>query len=295
MTTTTTTSWTEESTSRFAQLGDLRVHYNDAGEGPPVVLLHGAGPGATSWSNFRGNVPDLAPRHRLLLVDQPGFGKSDKPVVNEAMFTFFARTVRELLDSLGIEKASFIGNSLGGGTTLKFALDYPDRADKLVCMAPGGGALPVLAPWDVGTKVGGLLADFFAGPSKEKMLAFFDQMLYDKSFVTDELLEERLAAATAPGMVEGMMRLFLGDGSGQRSFDPKEMELWRDIHEIQHETLLIWGRDDQILPLDGSFFMLKRMQNARLHVLPRCGHWAQVEHRDEFDRVVLDFLGAGAA
>jgi pimeloyl-ACP methyl ester carboxylesterase len=285
--------WTEESTSRFAQLGDLRVHYNDAGEGPPVVLLHGAGPGATSWSNFRGNVPELAARHRLLLVDQPGFGKSDKPAVNEPMFTFFARAVRDLLDELDIERASFIGNSLGGGTTLKFALDFPDRADKLICMAPGGGAMPVLAPWDVGTKVGGLLADFFGAPSKEKMLAFFDQMLYDKSFVTDELLEERFQAATAPGMVEGMMRLFLGDGS-PRAFDPKEMELWRDIHEIQHETLLIWGRDDQILPLDGSFFMLKRMSNARLHVLPRCGHWAQVEHSDEFNRVTLDFLGAAS-
>jgi pimeloyl-ACP methyl ester carboxylesterase len=291
---TTTQDWTEESTSRFAQLGDLRLHYNDAGDGPPVVLLHGAGPGATSWSNFRGNVPDLAARHRLLLVDQPGFGKSDKPVIKEARFTFFARAVRDLLDQLGIEEASFIGNSLGGGTTLKFALDYPERADKLVCMAPGGGALPVLAPWDVGTKVGGLLADFFGSPSKEKMLAFFDQMLYDKSFVTDELLEERFQAATAPGMVEGMMRLFLGDGSAP-TFDPKEMELWRDIHEIQHETLLIWGRDDQILPLDGSFFMIKRMSNARLHVLPRCGHWAQVEHRDEFNRVTLDFLGGGAA
>lgn len=292
--TTTTQEWTEESTSRFAELGDLRLHYNDAGEGPPVVLLHGAGPGATSWSNFRGNVPDLALRHRLLLVDQPGFGKSDKPVIKEARFTFFARAVRDLLDQLGIEKASFIGNSLGGGTTLKFALDFPDRADRLVCMAPGGGAMPVLAPWDVGTKVGALLADFFGSPSKEKMLAFFDQMLYDKSFVTDDLLEERFQAATAPGMVEGMMRLFLGDGSPP-TFDPKEMELWRDIHEIQHETLLIWGRDDQILPLDGSFFMIKRMSNARLHVLPRCGHWAQVEHREEFNRIVLDFLGGGAS
>ena len=119
-----------DTTSRFAQLENIRLHYNEAGSGDALILLHGGGPGASGWSNFKQNLPGLSEHFRVLLVDQPMFGLSDKPDIEEHYFDFSARAVLQLMDSLDIEKAHFLGNSLGGGTTFRFALTYPDRASR---------------------------------------------------------------------------------------------------------------------------------------------------------------------
>jgi len=279
---------TETETSRFAQLGDLRIHYNDIGAGYPVVMLHGGGPGASSWSNFKYNVPSLAGEFRLLLIDQPGFGKSDKPVVEEGAFTFNARAVRDLLDHLGIERAHVVGNSLGAGTTFKFALEYPDRAERLVMM--GGAAINFITPIEIGRNVASIVMDFYAAPSREKMVGFMKKMLYDDELITDELIDERLAAATTPDTVEAMKKLFEGILTGRVSGLSRDNDLWKRVGEVSHPTLLTWGRDDQILPLDAAFPMLKLMPDCRLHVFPRCGHWAQAEWQDEWTRLVRGFL-----
>lgn len=272
-------------TSRTANAGDITLHYNEAGEGPVLVMLHGGGPGASSWSNFKQNLPGLSEQFRVLLVDQPGYGGSDKPEITEPFWTYSARAVRNLLDELGIAKAHFVGNSLGGGTTLRFALDHPDRADRLVLMGPGGGALNIFsADPSEGLK---LLFDFYAppGPSREKMEAFIKIMLFDHSLVTDELVDERYKVATDPDTMQGAINA-LG-GIATRS---EEGELWRFLDKVPHRTLLTWGRDDRVLPLDGAFLALKRMPDARLHVFPRCGHWAQLEHLEEFNWLTANFL-----
>ena len=130
---------TEESTSRYVQAGDLRMHYNEAGDGPPLVMLHGGGAGASSWSNFKQNLPALSEHFRCLLVDLPGYGKSDKPIINDPIWDFYTDVLNDMLEALGIEKAHFAGNSHGGATAVKMALNYPDRVDRLLSM--GGGAL----------------------------------------------------------------------------------------------------------------------------------------------------------
>jgi 4,5:9,10-diseco-3-hydroxy-5,9,17-trioxoandrosta-1(10),2-diene-4-oate hydrolase len=121
-------------TSRFADAAGLRLHYHEAGpadpDGLPVVLLHGGGPGASGWSNFGRNLPVFAGRFRTLLVDQPGFGRSDRPPVTGNYFTFAADALAGLLKTLGIERVHLLGNSLGGGTAVRFALNYPDRAGR---------------------------------------------------------------------------------------------------------------------------------------------------------------------
>src|ERR1700745_331578 len=105
----------------------MHLHYEEAGtgQGLPVVMLHGGGPGASGLSNFRRNLPVFAERFRTLVVDQPGYGKSDKPEVRGNYFTFAAEALNDLLDELGVEKAHLVGNSLGGGTAVRFALTYP--------------------------------------------------------------------------------------------------------------------------------------------------------------------------
>jgi pimeloyl-ACP methyl ester carboxylesterase len=281
---------TYDDTSRLAHAGDLKLHYHEAGDGPPLILLHGGGPGASAWSNWKQNLEPLAEHFRVLLVDQPGYGRSDKPVVKGGLWTFYARALRDLMDGLGIEQADFIGNSLGGGTTLKFALDYPDRARRLILMGPAGGSLPLTSSWpSEGLKT---LMAFYAppGPSREKIQDIIDVMMFAPAKADAELLEERYQAAVDPDAMAAATAVFKAVQSGEAVMVAEE--LWRDVHRIGHKTLLTWGRDDRVLPLDCALFMLRYMPDARLHVFPNCGHWAQAEHATEFNRLVVDFLTA---
>jgi len=269
--------------------GDIRVHYNDAGGGDEVVIaLHGSGPGASGWSNFKGNLPAIAARFRTLLVDQPGFGGTDKPVIEDAILTYCARVVRNLMDVLEIRQAHFVGNSMGASTALRFALDYPDRAAKLVLMA-GGPAHALFSPHpSEGTQV---LRSFFAppGPTKEKMERFVRAMVWDQGLVTEELLEERSRTVSDPETLAGFVRNANPDRETELA-RREESELWRHLEKIDHEVLMVWGRDDRVVPVDSAFFGLRRLRHSRLHIFSRCGHWVQVEKRDEFNRLVVDFL-----
>jgi 4,5:9,10-diseco-3-hydroxy-5,9,17-trioxoandrosta-1(10),2-diene-4-oate hydrolase len=281
-----------EATSRFADAGGMRLHYHEAGPAgdageTPVVLLHGGGPGASAWSNFGRNLPVFAGRFRTLMLDQPGFGSSAKPPVAGNYFTFAAEALAALLDELGIGQVHLVGNSLGGGTAVRFALRFPGRAGRLVLMGPGGLSLNVFAPDPTeGVK---RLAEFAAppGPSREKMAAFLRTMVYNQRLVTDELVEERYLAASTPEAVAAMASL------GASFFDPAHAEeglLWRDAQRLRNDVLLIWGREDRVNPLDGALVALKLIRRAQLHVFGGCGHWAQLEKFDEFNRLAISFL-----
>jgi 4,5:9,10-diseco-3-hydroxy-5,9,17-trioxoandrosta-1(10),2-diene-4-oate hydrolase len=274
----------------------MKLYYEEAGardssEGSPVVMLHGGGPGASGSSNFGRNLPAFAERFRTLLVDQPGFGKSDKPPVTGNYFTFAANALADLLDELGIERVQLVGNSLGGGTAARFALLYPERAGRLVLMAPGGLYLNVFAPDPTeGIK---RLMEFSAppGPSREKMAAFLRTLVFDQRLVTDQLVDERYAAASDPESLTAMASM------GASFFDPASYEdglLWREAHRLRQRVLLIWGREDRVNPLDGALVALKLIRRAQLHVFSGCGHWAQLEKFDEFNQLAISFLEGDA-
>jgi 4,5:9,10-diseco-3-hydroxy-5,9,17-trioxoandrosta-1(10),2-diene-4-oate hydrolase len=265
----------------------VKLHFSEAGDGPVVVMLHGGGPGASGLSNFGRNLPVFAEHFRAIVVDQPGFGKSDKPPVQGNYFTFAADALAGLLDELGIEKAALVGNSLGGGTAVRFALNHPERALQLVLMGPGGLSLNVFAPDPTeGVK---RLAEFPAapGPSREKMEAFIRTMIFDQRLVTDELIDERFAAASDPEQLAAMASM------GASFFNPAYFEdgmLWREVHRLRQRVLLIWGREDRVNPLDGALVALKLIRRAQLHVFSGCGHWAQLEKFDEFNKLAIGFL-----
>jgi 4,5:9,10-diseco-3-hydroxy-5,9,17-trioxoandrosta-1(10),2-diene-4-oate hydrolase len=275
---------------QFAEISPgLRLHYHQAGEehGTAAVLLHGGGPGASAWSNFGRNVPVFAEALRTVAPDQPGFGRSGGPFEGSHYFTHSADALAGLLDSLGIERAHLVGNSLGGGTAVRFALRHPDRAGRLVLMAPGGLSMNVFAPEPTeGIK---RLYGFAAppGPSREKLAAFLRTLVFDPALVTDELVEERFAAASDPAALTAM-----GVMGGMFAADPEGGMLWREAHRLRQRVLLVWGREDRVIPLDGALVALKLIKRAQLHVFGGCGHWAQLERFDEFNRLVLDFLGA---
>jgi pimeloyl-ACP methyl ester carboxylesterase len=268
--------------STFIRAGGVRLHYNDVGAGPPVVCLHGGGPGASGWSNFGPNVPVLSKSFRLLLVDMPQFGASEMVVIKEGRLTYVARVLNDLFDKLGLAKAHFIGNSMGAQTAFKFAIDYPGRIDRLVAMGNGSITQTVFTPRPTeGIK---MIQGFYrgAGPTREKLRSLIETLVYDASFLTDELLEQRFAAASAPETV----------ALWSKNPPPNE-DIMALLGKVQCPTLLVWGVEDRFAPIEGGLAQLKRLKDARLHVFAQCGHWAQVEKAREFERLVLDFLGGG--
>lgn len=291
------------SVGHMAEIGGLGVLYYDSGGAPAgvvgtsrgdadtVVFLHGGGPGAASWSNFGRNFPVFAKRFRTVMMDLPGYGQSAARPATGHFFTVAAAALAGLLDELGVEKTHLVGNSLGGGAALRFALDYPDRAGRLVLMGPGGLTLNVLSPDP--TEGVRRLMEFSAppGPSREKMAAFLKIMVHDQRLVTDELIDERFAVASQPDALAGIAAM----GSSFFGEHAEDGMLWREAHRVRHEVLLIWGREDRVNPLDGALIAVKQLRRAQLHVFGGCGHWAQLEKFDEFNELSLRFLAGGAA
>ncbi|WP_410568427.1 4,5:9,10-diseco-3-hydroxy-5,9,17-trioxoandrosta-1(10),2-diene-4-oate hydrolase [Amycolatopsis sp. cmx-4-61] len=274
---------------KYVQAGPLKLHYHEAGaeHAETVVLLHGGGPGASAWSNFGRNLPEFAKHYRTIAVDQPGFGRSDKPTEHPQYFRHSADAVIGLMDALDIETAHFVGNSLGGGAAVRLALNHGKRAGRLVLMGPGGLSVNLFAPDPTeGVKN---LGRFAGKPSRERMEAFLRIMVHDQSLVTDELIDDRFAAANTPESLAAMRAM------GMSFAQPDTYEegmLWREAHRLRQRVLLIWGREDRVNPLDGALVALKTIPRAQLHVFGGCGHWAQLEKFDEFNRLALDFLGS---
>jgi len=266
--------------SHFAQAGSVKIHYHEAGTGYPLICIHGAGPGATGWSNFRGNFEFLSQRLRTILIDMPQYGKSDKPVIEGGRLAFLARVLRDLMDALRIERAHFIGNSMGGQAALKLAIDYPDRVHRVVVI----GSTPLKAgsifqpmPLEAIRNI----RDYYRGegPSLAKMRQLLESLVGNAALVTDDLVRERYESSLDPEIVS----------LAQKSQGEPE-DLYFELGKVKAPTLLVWGQDDRAGALDVGLLMMRRIQDSRMVLFSRCGHWANVEHRDEFNRVVGQFL-----
>src|SRR5208337_3185899 len=235
--------------------GGLSIHYHEAGSGEPIVFLHGSGPGASGYSNFKGNYPVFAANgYRAIVPDLPGFGLSSKPDTNYVL-DFFVEAVHGLVSKLGLGQCTLLGNSLGGAIALKYTLDHPDVVRRLILMAPGGiEELPAYLQMEGIRK---MIELFSAGlMDTESMRRLLTLQLYDPSHITAELLAERLGGIRCP-------------------------------------VLGFWGINDRFNPVGGAMKILERCPQARFTLLNRCGHWVMVEHRDLFNRICLDSLRNG--
>ncbi|WP_202918627.1 alpha/beta fold hydrolase [Saccharothrix deserti] len=268
-------------------LGEIAVA--EIGDGPVLVMLHGGGPGASGLSNYHQNLPALARRFRVLLPDQPGFGGSYRPTEAD----LDARSITEItvdalfqaLDSLGVDRFHLLGNSLGGAAAIAMAQARPDRVTGLVLMAPGGGWLPFGPTPTEGQKE---MFRYYngGGPSEKKMANFIRTMVFDHRQFGEDVVKARYEASLDESHVEFYHR-YNAAFAKRHGMDP----LWRDLHKIKAPTLLLWGRDDRTITLDGAQIMLKQIRNVQLHVFGNCGHWVQLERQREFERLVADFLG----
>jgi 2-hydroxy-6-oxonona-2,4-dienedioate hydrolase/4,5:9,10-diseco-3-hydroxy-5,9,17-trioxoandrosta-1(10),2-diene-4-oate hydrolase len=210
----------------------------------------------------------------------PQYGKSNKPVIEGGRLAFLARTVRDFLDALGIQRAHFVGNSMGGQAALKLAIDYPDRIDRLVVIGSSplkAGSIFQPMPLEAIRNI----REYYQGegPSLAKMRRLLESLVSNPSLVTDELVQERYESSIEPEILEI-----------NKKPSAEAEDLYFELPRVKAKTMLVWGQDDRAGALDVGLLMLRRIQDAHMVLFSKCGHWAQVEHRDEFNRVVLGFL-----
>jgi len=266
----------------------------EAGSGPPVMMLHGGGPGASGVSNYSRNIDALAEQFRVIVPDLPGYGRSVKGVDQSDPFGYLADTIRELLDELAIDATHLVGNSYGGAAALRLALDNPGRVRKLVLMGPGGVGTTRAAP-TAGLRR--LLAYYNGrGPSREKLTTFIrDYLVYDGASVPDDMVERRYAASIDPEVVANPP---LRRPSGPTALRTLwRMDLTRDkrLKELTIPTLVLWGRDDKVNRPAGGPMLLNVMPNAELIMTSQTGHWMQWERADLFNQLVSEFLSGRMA
>lgn len=279
------TELTADATSRTVATPDGDLHYHEAGDGPPLVLLHGSGPGVSAWANFGDNLPTFAPHFRTLALDIPGFGRSYDPELPAPLHGPTA--VVAFLDALGIDRAPIVGNSLGGNIGARVAADNVDRVTRLVTM--GGVGVPLFSP--LPSEGISRLVDFVEDPTRGRLVEWMRTMVYDPALLTDEFVDQRWQTASTPEALEGIRRIYSREMLGVlRDMMLDNTETLALLRRIEAPTLVTWGRDDRVTPLDGFITPMRLLRNGELHVFPNCGHWAMIERKDDWERVVLSFL-----
>jgi len=263
---------------RNVRTGAFDTNVHDLGEGAPVLFIHGSGPGVSAWANWRLVLPELAKTRRVIAPDMAGFGFTERlPGAVYAMDAWVQQAI-DLLDALDIERADLVGNSFGGALSLALAIRAPHRVRRLVLMGSVG------VPFEI---TPGLDAVWGYTPSFENMRRIMDVFAHDRGLVTDELAMLRYEASIRPGFQEAFAAMF-----------PAPRQRWVDamaspeaaIRALPHETLLIHGREDEVIPLATSLTLARWIPRSQLHVFGQCGHWTQIEHSARFVRLVRDFL-----
>jgi 2-hydroxy-6-oxonona-2,4-dienedioate hydrolase len=281
----TTADLSYEATSRTLGTPDGDLHYHEAGDGPPLLLIHGSGPGVSGWSNFSGNLPLFAQHFRTLVLDLPGFGTSH--AVRSSPVLHAGGAVLAFLDGLGIDRLAMVGNSLGGGVVTRLAAAHPQRVSRLVTL--GGVGVPFFSPIPSEGII--RLVEFVEDPTREKLVQWMRSMVFDPAVLTDEFVEARWAAANDPAALAAIRTIYSAEMLDiLRPLMLDDPEALGMLRRIQAPTLLVWGRDDRVTPLDGAIAPMRLIPRGELHVLPDCGHWAMIERKAEFESVVLSFL-----
>jgi 2-hydroxymuconate-semialdehyde hydrolase len=271
------------------QTGSYETYLNRAGEGndEAVLFLQGSGPGATAWSNWQFALPALGERFDCLAPDLIGYGKSDHPDDPprgaEAWLDIWVNQQIELLDNLGLEKAHLVGNSMGGALSLHLLNRHPDRVDRLALMGTMGTPHQI-TPWL------DQLWGFYDDPSEERMAEVISRFVYNPDAVGGDLegiAEQRYPAAMDENVSSSFASMF--PEPRQKHVDDLTLP---DLafQRMDHPVLLVHGRDDGIIPLETSLYLLERLPNVQMQVFGQCRHWIMIEYAAAFNELLSDFL-----
>ncbi|MEW5686039.1 MAG: alpha/beta hydrolase [Pseudomonadota bacterium] len=264
----------------FVTVGDVRTHYHDVGAGPPVVLLHGSGPGVSAWENWGRVIPRLADTHRVIAPDMAGFGLTEGPAGQPLDIKLWVAQLTELLDALDVGPAVLVGNSFGGGLSLATTFRDPSRVRGLVLMGTPFGRFEQTAALHQGTEY---------TPSLENMRAILGRFPHDPAIVTDEMVRTRYE-----------MSLRHPDNAALRALMPEKPTdgqpvivrgaPFERLATLTQPTLVLHGREDIVIPMEVAVDAARHIPDSELHLFGRCGHWVQLERPEAFVLLVRDFL-----
>ena len=269
---------------QYVQVGQINTRYWTLGnKGTTIILLHGIGSSVETWTH---NINVLAQHHRVYAVDLVGAGRSDKPPVTYSL-TKLAQFVKDFMDAINIESACLVGNSLGGGVALQFALNFPRQVEKLVLVNSLGLGKEITFTLRLATLpfVGRLFS-----PSRSGTALALKQSVYDSTLISDEWVELYYQIATLPGawetnlaIIDTNINLF---GVRSEVYNP----IVARLATITAPTLVFWGQQDRIVPVAHAAVATQGLPSARIHIFDPCGHWPQFERSEEFNTLVLEFL-----
>lgn len=270
-----------------------KIFVAEAGDGPPVLLLHGGGPGASGVSNYRRNIEALAKEYRVIVPDLPGYGRSTKGVDGRDPFGYLADNMRGLMDVLDLDKAALVGNSYGGACALRLALDTPERVDRMVLMGPGGIGTTRARPT---AGLNSLLAYYGGdGPSRLKLEKFIrNYLVFNAAQIPDSVIDSRFRDSIDPEVIANPP---LRRPSGRNALRTLwRMDFTRDVrlNTLPVPTLVLWGAADKVNRPSGGRMLAERMPNCDLYLVANTGHWVQWERAELFNRVCADFLAGGS-
>ncbi|XPV69570.1 MAG: alpha/beta fold hydrolase [Halarcobacter sp.] len=258
--------------------GSFNTNYHDIGEGEPIIFIHGSGPGVSAFANWRLCMPVLAEKFRVIAPDMAGFGFSDRPEGMIYNMDVWLKQTIDLMDALGIEKTNLVGNSFGGALALALTIKYPQRFDKIVLMGAMGVEFEITA---------GLDQAWGYTPSLENMKSLLDTFAYSRVLVTDELAKLRYDASIRPGFQESFGSMFPEPRQSSVTAMASDEE---NIKKIKNNVLIIHGREDKVIPFENSIRLHNLITKSQLHGFGECGHWSQIEHKDRFNELLLDFF-----
>jgi len=258
--------------------GGFATNYHDVGDGDPLVLIHGSGPGVTAWANWNKTFPLLGEKWHVYAPDMAGFGFTERvPGVVYTLGGWVAQII-DFLDALGLERAHVVGNSYGGALALAAAVEHPDRIGKLILMGSAGVSFPITY---------GLERVWGYEPSLAAMEELLGIFTYDHRYITPDLIRSRFESSIQPGFHETFASMF--PAPRQQSVD--RLAAYESyLRDIPHQTLIVHGLQDRVVPVETSIRLANLIPNSQLHVFGKCGHWTQIERTVEFCQLVNNFL-----
>ncbi len=270
---------------QYVKVGSINTCYWSLGDkGTVVLLLHGLGGCKENW---RCNISSLAGSHQVYAVDLVGSGLTDKPSVTYSL-TYFAQFIHDFMNELNIARASLIGNSLGGAIALYYALHHPDRIDKLVLVDSGGlgkACHPMLRLVTLP-----IVGELLKRPGRRDARRVAQLCFYNPLLIADEDVELQYQRSLLPGAKEAILSIVRAaiDLRGVR--ESLVRPIVDGLRTITAPTLIVWGKEDRVLPVAQAQVAKEHIPNAQVLILDHCGHVPQKECPDRFNQAVLEFL-----
>lgn len=271
---------------KYIKIGDINTRYWAEGDkGSNVVLIHGLGASADIWMH---NISAIASGYRVYAPDLVGFGRSDKPEVKYSP-SYMAAFINDFMTALTIENASIVGMSLGGGVALQYQLQFPGNVQRLVLV--DSAALGREMPWAMRLATIPVMGELMLSPSRAGMAFVLKQLVYDPVVITDDLIDLYYELNFSQGAAKTVLAVLRACATIRGACPDVLDPVIKNLDKIKIPTLIIWGREDRIFPVRHAGFAREKIPASHLHIFEQCGHMPNFERPQEFNSLVMNFLG----